>query len=100
MRPRTASCSTQPHGRSTAADATSVAATAWPIAATSRRRWSPPQPRSASRCARRLTRFALAETSPTSTEVNPTGAAPGEGEVFLTGASGFVGTHVLDALLE
>jgi dihydroflavonol-4-reductase len=26
-------------------------------------------------------------------------AAPGEGDVFLTGASGFVGSHVLDALL-
>lgn len=27
-------------------------------------------------------------------------AAPGEGDVFLTGASGFVGGHVLDALLS
>lgn len=27
------------------------------------------------------------------------GAAPGEGDVFLTGASGFVGSHVLTALL-
>jgi dihydroflavonol-4-reductase len=31
--------------------------------------------------------------------VNATLAAPGEGEVFLTGASGFVGSHVLAALL-
>jgi dihydroflavonol-4-reductase len=31
--------------------------------------------------------------------VNPAYAAPGEGDVFLTGASGFVGAHVLDALL-
>jgi len=31
--------------------------------------------------------------------VNAAYAAPGEGDVFLTGASGFVGTHVLDALL-
>src|ERR1700694_1796349 len=32
--------------------------------------------------------------------MDPAGAAPGEGEVFLTGASGFVGAHVLDALLN
>jgi dihydroflavonol-4-reductase len=31
--------------------------------------------------------------------VTPAHAAPGEGDVFLTGASGFVGSHVLDALL-
>jgi dihydroflavonol-4-reductase len=31
--------------------------------------------------------------------VNAVQAAPGEGEVFLTGASGFVGSHVLAALL-
>ncbi len=31
--------------------------------------------------------------------MTPAYAAPGEGEVFLTGASGFVGAHVLDALL-
>jgi dihydroflavonol-4-reductase len=31
--------------------------------------------------------------------VNAAQAAPGEGDVFLTGASGFVGSHVLDALL-
>jgi dihydroflavonol-4-reductase len=31
--------------------------------------------------------------------VNPAYAARGEGDVFLTGASGFVGAHVLDALL-
>jgi len=31
--------------------------------------------------------------------VNAAQAAPGEGEVFLTGASGFVGSHVLAALL-
>ncbi len=31
--------------------------------------------------------------------MNPTQRAPGEGEVLLTGASGFVGSHVLTALL-
>jgi dihydroflavonol-4-reductase len=31
--------------------------------------------------------------------VNAAQAAPGEGDVFLTGASGFVGSHVLNALL-
>ena len=31
--------------------------------------------------------------------MNAAQAAPGEGEVFLTGASGFVGSHVLAALL-
>jgi dihydroflavonol-4-reductase len=31
--------------------------------------------------------------------VTPADAAPGAGDVFLTGASGFVGGHVLDALL-
>jgi dihydroflavonol-4-reductase len=31
--------------------------------------------------------------------VNAAQVAPGEGDVFLTGASGFVGSHVLDALL-
>jgi dihydroflavonol-4-reductase len=31
--------------------------------------------------------------------VNAAQAAPGEGDVFLTGASGFVGSHVLGALL-
>ncbi|MFZ0130196.1 MAG: NAD-dependent epimerase/dehydratase family protein [Candidatus Dormiibacterota bacterium] len=31
--------------------------------------------------------------------MNPTQRAPGAGEVFLTGASGFVGAHVLSALL-
>ena len=31
--------------------------------------------------------------------MNAAQAAPGEGDVFLTGASGFVGSHVLSALL-
>ena len=31
--------------------------------------------------------------------MTPPAAAPGEGDVFLTGASGFVGSHVLSALL-
>ena len=34
-----------------------------------------------------------------STNVNAAQAAPGEGDVFLTGATGFVGSHVLAALL-
>ena len=39
----------RPSGRSTAVAVTSVAATAWRTAATSRRQWSPPRRRSASR---------------------------------------------------
>jgi dihydroflavonol-4-reductase len=46
-----------------------------------------------------VTAFALAEPRLTSTDVTSAYAAPGEGDVFLTGASGFVGTHVLEALL-
>src|SRR6202023_926084 len=61
--------------------------------------WSPPRRRSVSRCARPMTAFAHAGPSRTSTEVTPAYAAPDEGDVFLTGASGFVGGHVLDALL-
>ncbi len=45
-----------------------------------------------------MTAFGLAEPSQTSTEV-AAGAVPLQGDVFLTGASGFVGSHVLQALL-
>jgi dihydroflavonol-4-reductase len=47
---------------------------------------------------RQPTASGLAEPSHTSTDVTAQ-AAPGRGDVFLTGASGFVGSHVLRALV-
>ncbi len=49
---------------------------------------------------RRATVSGYAEASRTSTDVLPAQAAPDGGDVFLTGATGFVGSHVLAALLD
>src|SRR5947209_4180843 len=91
----TRSCWRRLTGRNTVGAATLAAPTAWLTVATSRPPCAPRWNRRCSPSAPRSTPSAACSTSrPSRPDMSP------EGEViFLTGATGFIGRHVLDALL-